>query len=92
MILPVSHPVTRVRWRVVFALFAIAAVSFLDRNNISIAAGAIQKDFGLSNVQLGVVFSAFVAGYALAQPQQGALPTCSAPPASLRWASCGGAP
>jgi ACS family glucarate transporter-like MFS transporter len=59
------------RWRVVFALFAIAAVSFLDRNNISIAASAIQQDFGLSNVALGFVFSAFVAGYALAQPLAG---------------------
>jgi ACS family glucarate transporter-like MFS transporter len=62
---------TRIRWRIIFALFAIAAVSFLDRNNVSIAAAALQHDFALSNVQLGVVFSGFVAGYALAQPLAG---------------------
>lgn len=71
MTLPSYPSITRIRWRVVFALFAIAAVSFLDRNNISIAAAAIQQDFGLSNLQLGAVFSAFVAGYALAQPLAG---------------------
>lgn len=67
----VHDKVTWVRWRVVAMLFVVAAVSFLDRNNISIAASAIQHDFALSNVQLGVVFSAFVAGYALAQPLAG---------------------
>ncbi|RVU03235.1 MFS transporter [Novosphingobium umbonatum] len=64
-------PQTQQRWRIILALFAIAAVSFLDRNNISIAAAALQQDFALSNVQLGVVFSGFVAGYALAQPLAG---------------------
>lgn len=62
---------TNTRWRIVAALFVVAAVSFLDRNNISIAASAIQHEFALSNVQLGAVFSAFVAGYALAQPLAG---------------------
>ncbi|MBB5687755.1 MFS transporter [Sphingobium boeckii] len=60
-----------VRWMVVFWMFIVAAVSYLDRNNISIAAAAIQEEFGLSNVQLGGVFSAFVMGYALTQPIAG---------------------
>ncbi|RAK61806.1 MFS transporter [Phenylobacterium hankyongense] len=54
-------------------MFAIAAVSYLDRNNISIAASAVQKEFGLTNVQLGTVFSAFVMGYAFSQPLAGRL-------------------
>ena len=62
-----------VRWLMVWMVFAVAAVSYLDRNNISIAASAIQKDFHLSNVQLGAVFSAFVMGYALSQPLAGRL-------------------
>jgi len=45
----------------------MSAVAYLDRVNISIAGQAIQKDFGLTNVQLGWVFSAFVIGYALFQ-------------------------
>lgn len=66
-----SHTTSNLRWRMVTALFVVAAVSFLDRNNISIAASAIQHDFGLTNIELGGVFSAFVAGYALAQPVAG---------------------
>jgi ACS family glucarate transporter-like MFS transporter len=61
------------RWGLVFLMFAIAAVSYLDRNNISIAASALQKEFGLTDVQLGGVFSAFVMGYAFSQPFAGRL-------------------
>ncbi|MBC2665854.1 MFS transporter [Novosphingobium flavum] len=60
-----------IRWQMVFWMFIVAAVSYLDRNNISIAASAIQKDFGLSDQQLGGVFSAFVMGYAFTQPFAG---------------------
>lgn len=60
-----------VRWTLVFWMFVVAAVSYLDRNNISIAATMIQKDFGLTNLQLGGVFSAFVMGYAFTQPVAG---------------------
>lgn len=60
-----------VRWMLVFWMFVVAAVSYLDRNNISIAAVTIQKEFGLTNVQLGGVFSAFVMGYAFTQPIAG---------------------
>ena len=67
------RPARNLRWGLVFLMFGIAAVSYLDRNNISIAATAIQKEFGLSDVQLGVVFSAFVMGYAFSQPFAGRL-------------------
>jgi ACS family glucarate transporter-like MFS transporter len=60
-----------VRWVVIFWMFIIAAVSYLDRNNISIAASLIQQEFGLTNLQLGGVFSAFVMGYAFTQPIAG---------------------
>lgn len=68
-----EQPVKGARWAVVALMFAIAAVSYLDRNNISIAASAVQKEFGLTNVQLGTVFSAFVMGYAFSQPLAGRL-------------------
>jgi ACS family glucarate transporter-like MFS transporter len=64
-------PVGNFRWVVIFCTFVIAAVSYLDRNNISIAASSVQKEFGLSNVQLGAVFSAFIMGYAFSQPLAG---------------------
>lgn len=67
----ILKPVGRVRWVVIFCTFVIAAVSYLDRNNISIAASSLQREFGLTNVQLGAVFSAFIMGYAFTQPIAG---------------------
>jgi ACS family glucarate transporter-like MFS transporter len=55
------------RWYLVFWLFVLSAVSFLDRVNISVAGSSIAGDFGLTDVQLGWVFSAFLWGYALFQ-------------------------
>jgi ACS family glucarate transporter-like MFS transporter len=64
---------TRVRWSLVFWLFVLSAVSYLDRVNISIAGGAIVDAYHLTDVQLGKVFSALVAGYALFQTIGGQL-------------------
>lgn len=66
-----AAPVGRMRWIVVGATFTIAAIAYLDRSNISIAAPILKKDLSLSDVQLGTIFSAFVLGYALAQPIAG---------------------
>lgn len=54
-------------------MFAISAIAYLDRVNISIAGRSIQQEFHLNNLQLGWVFSAFVAGYALFQAPGGRL-------------------
>jgi ACS family glucarate transporter-like MFS transporter len=56
-----------VRWFLVFWLFILSAVSYLDRVNISIAGGSIAETYHLSDVQLGKVFSAMLVGYALFQ-------------------------
>lgn len=61
----------RLRWVLIFLTFLISSLAYMDRVNISIAAGAIQKEYALSNVQLGWVFSAFVLGYALFQAPGG---------------------
>ncbi len=57
----------RVRWFLVFWLFVLGAVSYLDRVNISIAGSALADEYRLSQVQLGSIFSAFLIGYALFQ-------------------------
>lgn len=57
----------------VFWLFVLSAVSYLDRVNISIAGGAIADAYHLNNVQLGKVFSAMLIGYALFQTVAGRL-------------------
>lgn len=69
----ISPKTTRVRWLLVFWLFVLSAVSYLDRVNISIAGGSIVDAYRLTDVQLGEVFSALVAGYALFQTIGGRL-------------------
>jgi MFS transporter, ACS family, glucarate transporter len=64
---------SRVRWFLVFWLFILSAVSYLDRVNISIAGGSIAEAYHLSDVQLGKVFSAMLVGYALFQTVGGRL-------------------
>jgi MFS transporter, ACS family, glucarate transporter len=61
----------QVRWYLVFGIFVLSAVSFLDRVNISVAGSSIAADFHLTDVQLGWVFSAFLWGYALFQTAGG---------------------
>jgi len=63
----------RIRWLVVFWMFVISAIAYLDRVNISIAGQFIQKELNFTNTQLGWVFSAFVLGYALTQAPGGRL-------------------
>jgi ACS family glucarate transporter-like MFS transporter len=57
----------RLRWLLIGWMFMVSAVAYLDRVNVSIAGQALQKDHGLTDVQLGWVFSAFLIGYALFQ-------------------------
>ena len=63
----------KVRWFLISWLFVLSAVAFLDRVNISIAGGSLAAAFHLSNVELGWVFSAFLAGYAIFQTPGGRL-------------------
>src|SRR3974390_1297307 len=66
-----SSKSTNVRWLLIGWIFLISAISYLDRVNISIAGKSIAKEFQLSDIQLGYVFSAFVLGYALFQAPGG---------------------
>jgi len=63
----------RLRWVLIFWMFAISAIAYLDRVNISIAGSSIEREFHLEHLQLGWVFSAFVLGYALFQAPGGRL-------------------
>lgn len=67
----VDLPAGRVRWFLVFWLFVLGAVSYLDRVNISIAGSAMAEDYHLTQVQLGSIFSAFLIGYAFFQTPGG---------------------
>ena len=56
---------TRVRHKVVWFTLVMIAIAYLDRVCISIAAPAIKSELGLSDTQMGLVFSAFTLSYAL---------------------------
>ena len=64
---------SRVRWYLISWLFMLSAVAYLDRVNISIAGSSLAAAYHLTNVQLGWVFSSFLAGYALFQTPGGRL-------------------
>ena len=57
----------KLRWLLMGWMFLVSAIAYLDRVNLSIAGQAVQKDHGLTDVQLGWVFSAFLIGYAMFQ-------------------------
>jgi ACS family glucarate transporter-like MFS transporter len=67
-----TNPQTsRIRWLLVFWLFVLSGISYLDRVNISIAGSSLADEYHLSQVRLGWVFSAFLLGYALFQTPGG---------------------
>ncbi len=57
----------RARWTVVGLLFVISVVTYVDRVNISVTARQMMPAYGLTEQEMGYVFSAFVFGYALFQ-------------------------
>jgi MFS transporter, ACS family, glucarate transporter len=56
-----------IRTLLVFWLFLLSAIAFLDRTNLTIAGPQISREYGLDNVRLGWVMSAFLVGYAASQ-------------------------
>ncbi|HEX9813748.1 MAG TPA: hypothetical protein VGB31_02235, partial [Myxococcota bacterium] len=58
---------SRVRWIVLALIILASFISYVLRMNMSIAGDSMMVDLGLTTVQLGMVFSAFAAGYAIFQ-------------------------
>lgn len=58
---------THARWTILALLLTISIVTYIDRVNISITARHMMPALGLSPVEMGHIFSAFVFGYALCQ-------------------------
>ena len=62
-----AHANTKVRWIVLALILLASFVSYLLRTNMSVVGSTVKSDLGLSKFQLGMVFSAFAAGYAIFQ-------------------------
>jgi ACS family glucarate transporter-like MFS transporter len=58
---------SRIRWVILALLFAISVITYIDRVNISVTARQMMPALGLTDLEMGQVFSAFVLGYALCQ-------------------------
>jgi sugar phosphate permease len=56
-----------VRWVVLFLLSLMYLITYLDRVSLANTAPLIRKEFGFSQVTMGVIFSAFIWAYALFQ-------------------------
>ena len=56
-----------VRYRIIRLLFCSSVVNYVDRVNISVAAPVIMRETGWDKGRFGLVFSAFLIGYALLQ-------------------------
>jgi len=75
-----------VRAQLIFGLFLLSTVAFLDRTNVSIAGVAISEEYRLDKIQLGWIFSAFLIGYAGFQIPGGWIAVRFGPRRVLTWA------
>jgi len=52
-------------WVIVFLLFIVYMLNYMDRSALSITAPLIEKELGFNAAEMGMIFSAFFVGYAL---------------------------
>ena len=55
------------RYQILTMIFVTVVINYLDRTNISIAAGALKEELGINAIQMGYIFSAFGWTYSLLQ-------------------------
>jgi MFS transporter, ACS family, D-galactonate transporter len=64
---PSRAATTHVRYWILAIIVIATAINYLDRANLSIAAPIVKKDLHISDVELGLIFSAFSWTYAALQ-------------------------
>src|SRR5215471_7153042 len=67
MSLSVPRRMSREEWTVLLLLSASAFLNYFDRITLSVAATDIQREFHITNTELGSLHSAFFAAYAICQ-------------------------
>jgi ACS family glucarate transporter-like MFS transporter len=67
------------RYSILFLLFLLSLVNYIDRVNISLTAPVMMPELGWDTAWFGVVFSAFVAGYAICMIPSGLLADTRSP-------------
>lgn len=75
---------SNVRWKKVgLILFITYLVAYIDRTNMSIAAPSMVKELGLSTTEMGMLLSAFFAGYVVSLAFAGLIVTKFGPKRSM---------
>ena len=77
------------RYTILLLLFLLSLVNYIDRVNISITAPVMMPELGWDTAWFGVVFSAFVCGYALFMIPSGLLADSWSPKSLLAFACFG---
>lgn len=77
------------RYNILLLLFLLSLVNYIDRVNISITAPVMMPELGWDTAWFGVVFSAFVFGYAAFMIPSGLLADTRSPKMLLAVACCG---
>jgi sugar phosphate permease len=85
--LQTASAVNKKRWFFVILILVGAVINYLDRSNLSVANTTIAKEFGLSPLEMGVLLSAFLWPYALANLPAGWLVDRFGPKKMFAWAS-----
>ena len=73
------------RWRIAAFLACAAALNYADRSALSSVLPALRTEFTLNDVQLGLLGSLFLWGYALGSPLAGVLADRWSRPALVVW-------
>ena len=55
------------RWRLFSLLFLLSFLSYLMRQNIHVAGEFMMPELGISEIEMGWIYAAFIWGYALCQ-------------------------
>ena len=55
------------RWRLFSILFLLSFLSYLMRQNIHVAGEFMMPELGISEIEMGWIYAAFIWGYALFQ-------------------------
>jgi ACS family hexuronate transporter-like MFS transporter len=63
-VVPESIPVSRYRWVICALLFAATAINYIDRQILGLLAIPLQRDFGWSESQYGLIITGFQFAYA----------------------------
>ncbi|MDB6145835.1 MAG: transporter, family, glucarate transporter [Pseudomonas sp.] len=58
---------TRIRYLILLMLFLVTTLNYADRATLSIVGSTLQKDLGLTPIQMGFTFSAFAWAYVIGQ-------------------------